>query len=271
MRRVLLHLGFHKTGTTAAQSFLYENRELIWPHFALMLPYKTRKLGLSNAATRHSIYGTLGTLSDFSTQLRDYLATRNFGTRRGLILSEENFSGLRPSRNIDQGYAAAPDLAACVVDAIRDRFAGQEVDITIYLSLRQRGSWLRSLWAHDLERTREVQDFEAFRANMDHLPSLEDTVEDIRKKLPSVSVTEDWLEEMQLRRFGSGTPFADFLNLPREKAGQLVPPAKINTRLPEEVLAELLNLNRSRLDEAALTRQKAGIIEQAKNAMVSTT
>ena len=62
MRRVLLHLGLHKTGTTAAQSFLYDNRELIWPHFALVLPYRTRKSGLSRAATNHSIYGTVGTL-----------------------------------------------------------------------------------------------------------------------------------------------------------------------------------------------------------------
>ncbi|WP_109312242.1 hypothetical protein [Ruegeria sp. AU67] len=270
MRRVLLHLGLHKTGTTAAQSFLYENRELIWPHFALLLPYKTRKLGLSGAATRHSIYGTVGTLSEFSSQTREYLATRNFGTKRGLIVSEENFSGLRPSRNIDQGYAAAPDLAACLVDAIRDRFEDQEVDITIYLSLRQRGAWLRSLWAHDLQRTREVQEFDIFRANMDHLPPLEETVSDIRKKLPSVTVTEEWLEETHLRRFGPGTPFAEFLNLPREKAQLLVPPTKSNSRLPESVLAELLTLNRSHLDEAELTRQKALVVERAKNAMVGT-
>lgn len=271
MRRVLLHLGLHKTGTTAAQSFLYENRELIWPHFALLLPYKTRKLGLADAATRHSIYGTVGTLSDFSTQTRAFLATRNFGTRRGLIVSEENFSGLRPSRNIEQGYAAAPDLTACLVDAVRDRFAGEEVEITIYVSLRQRGAWLRSLWAHDLQRIRQVQDFETFRANMDRLPSLEDTVSEIREKLPSVTVTEEWLEEMQLRRFGPGAPFAEFLDLPREKRKLLVPPKQKNTRLPESVLAELLSLNRSRLDETALTRQKAQVIERAKSAMVGTT
>ena len=68
MRRIMLHLGLHKTGTTAAQSFLYENRELIWPHFALVLPYKTRKTGLSGAATRHSVYGTVGTLAEFGGQ-----------------------------------------------------------------------------------------------------------------------------------------------------------------------------------------------------------
>ncbi|WP_420586217.1 hypothetical protein [Ruegeria sp.] len=271
MRRVLLHLGLHKTGTTAAQSFLYENRELIWPHFALVLPYRTRESGLSRAATNHSVYGTVGTLAEFGSQVRTFLETLDFGEKRGLVLSEENFSGLRPSRNIEQGYAAAPELAACVVDAIRHRLSGQEVEITIYLSLRQRGGWLRSLWAHDLERMRQVHDFDAFRANMDHLPALEETVNRIRDRLPSVTVTSDWLEELQVRRYGPGTPFAEFLDLPRDKAYQLVPPSKTNTRLPEDILAELLDLNRSRLDEAALIAQKTAVIERAKSALIGTT
>ena len=64
----------------------------------------------------------------------------------------------------------------------------QEVEITLYLSLRQRGSWLRSLWAHDLQRMRQVQDFDTFRDSIDHLPSLQETVDQIRDKLPSVTV-----------------------------------------------------------------------------------
>lgn len=270
MRRVLLHLGLHKTGTTAAQSFLYDNRELIWPHFSLALPYRTRKSGLSQAAISHSIYGTVGTLSEFGARLRSFFDTLDFATRRGLIVSEENFAGLRPSRNIEQGYAATPELAACLVDAVRHRFAGQEVQITIYLSLRQRGSWLRSLWAHDLQRMRQVLDFETFRLRMDHLPSLQHTVDQIRDRLPTVTVTTGWLEDLQMQRFGTGTPFAEFLNLPRDKARLLVPPSKANTRLPEDVLQELLDLNRSRLDEAALIAQKTATIERAKKALIGT-
>ncbi|MES0827884.1 hypothetical protein [Ruegeria sp. SCP11] len=271
MRRVLLHLGLHKTGTTAAQSFLYENRELIWPHFALVLPYRTRNSGLSQAATNHSVYGTVGTLAEFGTQVRGFLETLDFGDKRGLIVSEENFAGLRPSRNIEQGYAATPELAACLVDAIRHRFSNQEVEITIYLSLRQRDGWLRSLWAHDLERMRQVHDFDTYRLNMDQLPPLEDTVDQIRNRLPSVIVTSDWLEELQLRRYGTGTPFAEYLDLPRDKANLLIPPSKVNNRLPEDVLAELLDLNRSRLGEAALIKQKTAIIERAKDTLIGTT
>jgi len=212
----------------------------------------------------------VGTLSEFGTQMRAFLDTLDFGDKRGLIISEDNFAGLRPSRNIEQGYAAAPELAACLVEAIRHRLAGQQVEITIYLSLRQRGGWLRSLWAHDLQRMRQVQDFDTFRSNMDHLPPLDDTVAQIRDRLPSVTVTTEWLEDLQLRRFGPGTPFADYLELHRDKANLLVPPSRINNRLPEDVLATLLDLNRSRLDDAALTEQKTAVIDRAKDALIGT-
>ncbi|WP_170333950.1 hypothetical protein [Ruegeria arenilitoris] len=271
MRRVFLHLGLHKTGVTAAQSFLFENRELIWPHYALVLPYKTRKTGLADAATRHSLYGTARTLADFGDQMRDFLEATNFGTKRGLILSEENFSGLRPSRNVAVGYEAAPDLAACLVDTIRNRFAGEELDITIYLSLRQRGSWLYSLWAHDLQRLRLVQDFETYRSHLDTLPSLRTAAEAIQERLPSIDVQTQWLEEMVDREYGPGSPFAEFLGLRLSKASQLIGPTRANPRLPENTLAQMLQLNRSGLDDTELVRQKAGLIQSAQNSLTATT
>lgn len=265
MRRVLLHLGLHKTGTTAAQSFLYENRQLIWPHFSLVLPYKTRKSGLADAATRHSVYRLDGTLADFGGQLNEFLATLDFGTRRGLILSEENFAGLRPSRNSAEGYAAAPDLAATLVSSVKRRLIGEELEITLYLSLRDKPDWLRSLWAHDLQRTRLVQDFDAFRAHLDHLPALHETALRIREALPEVTVRTEVLEDLRQRRFGPGAPFADFLDLPPDKAARLVPPSKANISLPGEVLSEMLALNRSALDDSALMAQKRALIHTAQD------
>jgi len=268
MRRVLLHLGLHKTGMAAAQSFLYENRELIWPHYSMVLPYKTRKLGLSRAATSHSMYRMDSTLSAFGDMVHDLLRTLDFGTRRGLIVSEENFAGRRPSRNPIEGYAAAPELAATLVNLVRLRLEGEEVDITVYLSQRQRGSWMRSLWGHDVRHTRMVQTFDDFRAGMDHLPSLQSTVDDIRNRLPSVTVKTEWLEDLQTRRFGPGAPFAEFLNLPRNKAAALVPPKHRKQQLSDDVLTELLTLNRSSLDDAALTTQKKALVRSAQQELI---
>ena len=270
MRKVLLHLGLHKTGTTAAQSFLFENRELIWPRHALVLPYRTRKSGLSEAATRYSVYGTPGAMTDFRDMMRDFLASLDFGGRRGLILSEENFSGLRPSRNAAVGYDAAPELAACLVDLVRERFADEPVDITLYLSLRQRGGWLRSLWAHDLRRTRLVQDFETYRDRLDPIPSPQTAAEMICGRLPDIAVQSEWLEDLQTRTFGPGFPFAEFLDLPADLSEKLVGPTRANHRLPEPVLAELLELNRSGLDEVALIRQKKALVEHAQNDLIGT-
>ncbi len=261
MRRVLLHLGLHKTGTTAAQSFLFENRELIWPHHALVLPYRTRKSGLSDAATRYSVYGTHGSLTEFANQFRLLLADLDFGETRGLILSEENFSGLRPSRNSAVGYEAAPDLASCVVGLVRNRFAGEEVEITLYYSVRRREDWLRSLWAHDLQRGRLPLDFDAYQTRMAQVQSPEDAVATIRTRVQNATIRTEWLHDLEHHPLGPGAPMAAFLDLP---ADQLIAPARRNRALPPDILSEMLDLNRSDLDEAELIRQKQELAQHAQ-------
>ncbi|WP_050605273.1 hypothetical protein [Ruegeria sp. 6PALISEP08] len=265
MRRVLLHLGLHKTGMAAAQSFLHENRELIWPRYSLVLPYKTRKLGLSEAATRHSIYRLDATLAGFGGQMSEFLDGLDFGARRGLIVSEENFLGLRPSRNKSEGYGAAPELAETLVSVLRRRLLGQEVEFTIYLSLRQQDQWLRSLWAHDLQHSRLVQDLDAYCNALAHLPPLQDTVDRIRDRLPSVTVRTGWMEEVQNHKFGSAAPLAEFLDLPPEKTAQLVGPTRTSPRFSADTLEEMLVLNRSSLDEGAMITQKKALIQTAQN------
>ncbi len=267
MRRVLLHLGLHKTGTTVAQSFLYKNRQLIWPHFSLILPYKTRKTGLADIATRHSVYRMNSTLAEFETGVHALLDPIDFGTSRGLILSEENFAGLRPSRNSAEGYGAAPELATTLVERVKDRLG--PVDLTIYLSLRQREDWMRSLWAHDLRRTRLVQDYDEFREALNHLPSPKETADMLQDRLPLVKVQTEWMEDLRKRRFGPGAPFATFLNLPRDKMFKLVAPEPHKARPTDDVLLELLELNRSALDDAALMAQKKALIKRAKDDLVA--
>ncbi|WP_419740256.1 hypothetical protein [Ruegeria sp.] len=267
MRRVLLHLGLHKTGTTVAQSFLYKNRQLIWPHFSLILPYKTRKNELADIATRHSVYRMNSTLAEFETGVHALLKPIDFGTSRGLILSEENFAGLRPSRNSAEGYGATPELATTLVERVTERLG--PVDLTIYLSLRQREDWMRSLWAHDLRRTRLVQDYDAFREALNHLPSPKETADMLQDRLPLVKVQTEWMEDLRKQRFGPGAPFAAFLNLPRDKMFKLVAPDPHKARPADDVLLELLDLNRSALDDAALMAQKKALIKRAKDDLVS--
>ncbi|WP_170476786.1 hypothetical protein [Ruegeria arenilitoris] len=270
MRRVMLHLGFHKTGTTAAQSFLFENRELIWPQYALVLPFRTRKTGLADAATHFSIYGTHDALTAFSNQMRKMLCTLDLGARRGLILSEENFSGLRPSRNPAVGYEAAPDLAACLVGLIRNRFANERMEITLYLSLRRRSDWLRSLWAHDLRRTRLLLDFSTYQERLTTIQSPEDAANAIRDHLPNVDVRTRWLEDLREQPLGPGAPFAEFLGMSKDQVGKLVTPSHTNPALPDTVLSEMLALNRSTLDEGELFRQKKALDRHAQNDLIGT-
>ena len=270
MREVLLHLGLRKTGTTAAQSFLFTNRALIWPFYALVLPYRTRNPDQSEAATRYSVIGTSDTMSEFSDQMRRFLKSLTFNRKRGPVLFEENFSGLRPERNIAVGYDHAPEPATCLVDLVRDRFTDEEVQITLYRSLRQRENWLRSLLAHDLQRPRKLQKFEVFSDYIADIASPKASAEENRSCLALILVYDQWLEDLRARDFGPGIPAAEFLDLPEAEAEKLVGATRTNTDLPEDLLAQMLEINRFALDDAALIDQKAALVGYVQNKLIGT-
>ena len=263
MRRVFLHLGFHKTGTTSAQTFLQENRKLIWPHHALILPKGAREIMLDKAAMDHSIYQTPGTLKTFDRTIRKVLATLNFGQHRGLILSEENLAGRRPSQIPAQMYCATPELTETLVRAVIDRFAPEPVDITIYFSIRQPVEWMKSLWAHDLRKTRLTEDFPTFRTRLEPGSDLLRVVDQTRDRLPKHRVITHTLEQMAPHQYGSAQPFLDFLDLPAHKAARLIRTPVRGKRPDETELLSLLELNRSTLDEPELIQLKSNTIRQA--------
>ena len=151
------------------------------------------------------------------------------------------------------------------------RFLGNKTDITIYMSLRNRDQWLRSLWAHDLQKSRMVQDLDAFSTDLAHLPSLQETADAVRNRLPSVTVRTEWMEALQNHRFGAGAPLAEFLNLPPEQSAQLVGPAHSTPAFSDDVLLEILALNRSSLDETAMIAQKKALIHSAQNELARQT
>ena len=130
--------------------------------------------------------------------------------------------------------------------------------ITLYYSLRQRGSWLRSLWAHDLQRSRLIQDFETFRARLEPVRSPQIAAEAVRDRLPSVSVRTEWLEDLQGLRYGLGNTFAEFLDLPPEKAAELVGPTRSNPRLPEDILQPDVGDEPVRVGRCGVDRPKGG-------------
>lgn len=261
MMQVFLHLGFHKTATTSAQQFLHENRELIWPRAALVLPGRIRTV--AQAVFSHQYDGQ--SLAAITEAMQAFLATMALGPKRRIVISSENLLGPMP-RGL--GPAPYPDAPA-IIGALLAGFApfGWPVEVTIYLSTRAQSAWEESLWAHHVRKRQPLpctEDLEAFRARMRNA-SLAAQVKTIRQGLPGAVrlITQD-VAGMAALPFGAGQPFVDFLAFPPEQRAALrvVPPGNVSP--PRAVTEALLALNRRGLDEAEFAAARQALLAKAR-------
>lgn len=256
--RVVVHGGFHKTGTSSAQTFLLSNGDNVYPATALVMPGKLRK-GAARLAVRYSRDGRAATLAAFKDSLRDTLGALDLGLKRNAIISDENLCGRMPGRDGHEGYGAAPVLMAAVAEVIREAIH-PETDIRFLFTTRDPDSWLHSCWYHNLRKSRMELDFDAFTAIHGGSAQLTDTVATIRAAVAPLPVFEVALEDVCDNPEGPASAILQLLGHPshlREKMAA----AEIRNRAPDPELATaLLALNRSDLDEAALLARKAALL-----------
>lgn len=258
--RVIVHAGFHKTGTTSLQAVLRENRAALAPHATI---YLARQLGeLTVAGRRYGMKPGPRRLKLFRQHLDSFLA--RVAEAPCIVISRESLSGkmpgdLRADGSLISSYAdtAAP-LAQCLVEGLSARFPSARIDL-LYTTRGAEG-FLRSSWKHNLRHRRLTEDYEGFRAAFTALPDLEAEVEALRRALPGTSVLSRALEELAPLPFGPAEAVLEMLDLPPETRAALhLPPAQRmgqSDGLSEEVLA----LNRSVLDDDSLRAQKQALL-----------
>jgi len=117
-RRIVVRAGFHKTGTTSAQSFLAENGPVLRPAMALGMGYKFRR------------------------RFQSYLNGLNLG-KRDLLISSEELSGHMPGRGDLADYSAAPILMRENKDVLKTTYPN--CDLTFVFTLRKAETW----WPRD--------------------------------------------------------------------------------------------------------------------------
>jgi hypothetical protein len=107
---ILIHAGFHKTGTSTVQKFLQHNRPALNPHMALGLKWKMKDI--LHAARGFSTWRDPVTLMKFTRRFDAFVAAHYGVKRRGLFLSAEELCGHMPGRGDLRDYSAAPLLMA---------------------------------------------------------------------------------------------------------------------------------------------------------------
>lgn len=260
---VLVHAGFHKTGTSSLQSFLTENREALNGHFQFF--GKADFVGLGARARRYGQRPYPWRMRHFRRGLRKFLAT--LPDDRRIVLSRETFSGIMPGHRrllgpVRSYRPAAANLAQVIAAELRFRY-GAEVKIAFLYTLRDRPSWLRSVYGHILRSIRLRLDFAAFKHQISG-PDLEQECASIRSRLGGIPVLETWLADHEHDPFGPAQKVLDIMGVDAITQAGLSPVGRKNPGHTDVILEEFLTLNRAIRNKTALRSAKEAILARER-------
>jgi hypothetical protein len=250
-RRILLHPGFHKTGTSSIQQFFWINREGLAPQLQLYLLRHLRPA--ADLAMRFARTGNPILIADMVEAL-DAVFRDHPPLADTLLLSCEGLSGHLPGWPGVDDYAAAPITIAAVATYLADRFPVAE--IAVLLTTRAPGAWLHSAWRHHLAGQRLQLDFPQFAARHAQAPDLAAVAADIAEAIAPVRVLTLPLEQATQKPLGPGGAVLDLIDLPEALRLTLTPAAHSNPGPDAALAADLLALNRSDLPDEALAARK---------------
>lgn len=259
MARILLHVGFHKTGTSSMQHLLWFNRVLLAPHldFLLVQPLKV--------ATRHCLAFSRSRdplhLSAVTKALDTICAAQPELGQRDLILSSESLSGVMPGWGGIIDYAAVPALSKHLAAYFADRFPN--ADLKLVFSTRVPDDWLASLWRHQVRWRRMTMDFDDFTMHFRQGADLESVVATVSKLVHPGAVYSLALEESQHHPKGPGGALLDLIDLPTAVRDAIAPVGRGNPRQDDGLNQRFLAMNRSDVSDIELNYDKIILAKQA--------
>lgn len=253
--RILLHPGFHKTGTSSIQHFLWTNRAALASHAQLrLLRHLKEPARLCMAFSRSQDPLVL-------LDLAEALATALDGLdpSRPLILSCEGLSGHLPGWPVVDSYAAAPITLAYVAGFLADWAPG--ADLQVLLTLREADAWLHSAWRHHLLGQRLSLDWPAFRERYAPAADLPAMAREIAEALEGVPLTTLDLARMTDHPQGPGGALLTAFGLSAPQLADFTPVGRDNPGPDADLSARFLALNLSDLPDADLRAEKARLAD----------
>lgn len=261
--RIVIHAGFHKTGTTSVQSMLRENAGLLEPHVRVHL--KDAFEPLTETARAFSIAPRKRTLTQVARAAAAFFDNLSGDDPRPILMSSEDLSGHMPGRHGLECYDSAGLVMKCLAEAAFRRF-GRDADLTFYFSTRTREPWLRSTWWQNLRSTRLTDDLATYSAQFDTARSLDDILEEIALDVAPARVTSFLLEDTADLPLGPLDPLLTLLELTELDRTELtlLPPENVQ---PDMGIQDVfLTLNRSALSEKDIQEAKRILRRMAQQA-----
>lgn len=240
--RVVVHAGFHKTGTTSIQKALDAHRAVLAP---LTIQLGADMRGLCEAARIYSV-----SRSAFDLGYIRYEAAALAENWQGtLLLSSEDLAGQMPGRRGLTSYDTTPQILAAMTEGFRA--ARPEIALAFALTTRSAAPWLLSCHMQHLRATRMTLSAEEYAADYAASADLTGVIAKIADALPGIAVHELPLE-------AETDPLTALLGLVGVPPDKLPAMPHKNRSEPDALRAGLLAINRSdRSDVDARTARKA--------------
>lgn len=164
-RRLIVHLGVQKTGSTAIQRHLRVNAAALAPHLLVRTPDEgTPMRPLGRAAVAYSLSPSGDSAQALRIAFRDVLNTLP-DNDVPVLLSHENLSGAMPGNGGETRlFPHLPKIAALLMQEARD-FA---VDFVVYT--RNMTAWKPSVWAQAVRTDGYTDTEQAFLEQVADLP-----------------------------------------------------------------------------------------------------
>ncbi|MFZ5964570.1 hypothetical protein ACOXXX_16610 [Thalassococcus sp. BH17M4-6] len=260
MTRLVVHPGFHKTGTTSVQTLLRVNRGVLSDHLRIYLRDDFEEL--ANTARRYCLKPKALRLGHVGDAAKRFFDTLDPADPRPVLMSSEDLSGLMPGRRNLTTYAAAAPLMATLCTAARARF-GKPLRATLFFSTRAADAWLRSAYWQHLRSTRITEDLETYLASAGPAADFDAVLVAVSDAVRRTTVTALALEEMRDLPQGPLTPLLELTEVPDDVRGRiaLLPPANVQPDIGLDAI--FLALNRSGLHNRDVAAIKAQLMKMA--------
>ena len=263
MTRVIVHAGFHKTGTSSLQDFLFQNKAALAP----FLDYYGKNDFLE-AGSHARIYAQRPfpwRLNNFRKTFRDFL--HSIPEAEVIVISRETFTGgMLGHRRFDGRLMTsyqkpARKLLPVIEDELRRRF-GKDTNIMFFFTLREPESWIRSVHGHLLRSIRLKDSFKEFH---DRFPDFLSPVQEAQKLAHflaptpvAMSYLEDWADHPE----GPAGAILELLDVPDAVRQGLIPSQRSNVGQPENLRDEFLSLNKEKRSKQELKIAKEKLINK---------
>ncbi len=257
MTDILLHPGFHKTGTSSIQHFLWVNRNALSGHIALiMLRHLKPVVRMTCRFSRHS---NPIDLLDVVPAMDAALKEAALRPGQGLIVSCEGLLGHLPGWPGVATYAAAPTLVNYLTGYFQDRYP--DAHLRIILTTRDADSWLFSAYRHHLRGQRMTLSPAEFATRYAAAADLNAAVAQIAAAVKDIPIITLSLDDMHDHPLGPGGAICDLLDLPKTVSAALAPVGQGNAGPDEGLWQQFLDLNRSQLIDRTVQDEKVRLAQ----------